>query len=149
MKDRDSKKIAGALNAGAEDVIHVPFVALEFGARMQAAIRRYRGGSSHKPIELHGFTLNRKGCQVLDRGVPIDLTPREFSLAWLFFSKPGINLSRKSIAATVWGTVGDIANHSIEQHVYMLRKKLCLTRERGAKIRAVYCNGYRLETISA
>jgi DNA-binding response OmpR family regulator len=92
-----------------------------------------------------GFTLDRTTGRMLDRGAPVDLTPREFSLAWLFFSAPDRFLSHQRISVAIW-TVGDeIARHSIEQHVYKLRKKLNLSAARGVQIRNAYTKGYRLE----
>jgi DNA-binding winged helix-turn-helix (wHTH) protein len=58
-------------------------------------------------------------------------------------------VSRDAIGMAVWGLQADIAEHTIEQHIYMLRKKLKLSRERGVWVRAAYGRGYRLEVRSA
>jgi DNA-binding response OmpR family regulator len=68
-------------------------------------------------------------------------------MAWLFFSSPGVYFSRNTISIAIWGVNRDIANRTIEQHVYKLRKKLKLGVERGLIIRADYTQGYRLELL--
>jgi DNA-binding response OmpR family regulator len=140
-------QIASALNAGADDFIRRPVDSTELIARLHAVLRRYHKTTIRCKVELLGFALDRGASRLLDRGVPVDLTPREFAMAWLFFSSPGIYLSRETISAMIWGVESGIANRTIEQHVYMLRKKLNLCAERGVRIRAAYTKGYRLELV--
>jgi DNA-binding response OmpR family regulator len=140
-------QIALALDAGADDFIRRPIDPVELIARLHAVLRRYHKTTVRSTVELLGFALDRGACRLLDRGVPVDLTPREFAMAWLFFSSPGVYLSRETISAMIWGVESGIANRTIEQHVYMLRKKLSLCAERGVRIRAAYTKGYRLELV--
>jgi DNA-binding response OmpR family regulator len=140
-------QIALALDAGADDFIRRPIDPVELVARLHAVLRRYHKTTVRSTVELLGFALDRGACRLLDRGVPVDLTPREFAMAWLFFSSPGVYLSRETISAMIWGVESGIANRTIEQHVYMLRKKLNLCPERGVRIRAAYTKGYRLELV--
>jgi DNA-binding response OmpR family regulator len=140
-------QIALALDAGADDFIRRPVDPIELVARLQAALRRYNKTNARRTVELLGFRLDRESCRLQDNGVPVDLTPREFAMAWLFFSSPGTYLSRETISAMIWGVHSGIANRTIEQHVYMLRKKLNLCAERGIRIRAAYTKGYRLEMV--
>ena len=78
-------------------------------------------------------------------GAPVELTPREFTMAWLFFSSPGVFISRGTIGASIWSADSDVAGRTIEQHVYKLRKKLLFGVERRVIIRTSYSQGYRLE----
>lgn len=137
--------VAIALGAGADEFIARPFDPVELIARLHAVLRRCNHDSVRPAIELRGFSLNREVCRLLDRGTPIDLTPREFAMAWLLFSSPGIYLSRATISFAIWGVDSEIAGRTIEQHIYKLRKKLQLCAERGAMIRTAYTQGYRLE----
>jgi DNA-binding response OmpR family regulator len=145
--ESSGSQIALALDAGADDFIRRPVDPVELVARLHAVLRRYHKTSVRCTVELLGFALDRGACRLLDRGVPVDLTPREFAMAWLFFSCPGVYLSRETISAMIWGVESGIANRTIEQHVYMLRKKLNLCAERGVRIRAAYTKGYRLELV--
>jgi DNA-binding response OmpR family regulator len=145
--DCGAAEVAHALDSGAEDVIRRPVAPVELIARVHSVLRRYRKTDSRQLLELRGFSLDRSSCTLLNHDVRIDLTPREFALAWLFFSSAGNYLSRKTLSAMIWGVDEDISNRSIEQHVHMLRKKLKLGPARGLQLRAAYTKGYRLELV--
>jgi DNA-binding response OmpR family regulator len=133
------------LNCGADDFIVRPFEPIEFIARVHALLRRTKRRPANPTIDLAGFSLDRDAAKFSFRGAPIELTPREFSIAWLLFSAPGIYISRETISLTIWNSNSDIAGRTIEQHVYKLRKKLQLGPERGVILRTAYNHGYRLE----
>lgn len=143
-----AQQVALALEAGADDFIRRPVDPAVLIARLHAVLRRANRSSTRRLIELQGFTLDREACTFFDRGVPVDLTPREFTMAWLFFSSPGTYLSRETISVSIWGVDSEIASRTIEQHIYKLRKKLNLCAERGVRIRTAYTKGYRLELCS-
>lgn len=133
------------LNCGADDMVVRPFDPAEFTARVQALLRRCNRRSARRMIELAGFSLDRESSRFAYKGEEIELTPREFSMAWLFFSSPGIYISRETIGTSIWSADSEVAGRTIEQHVYKLRKKLFLGPERGVIIRTAYSQGYRLE----
>lgn len=137
------------LNCGADDFIVRPFEPIEFIARVNALLRRTKRRPAKSTIELAGFSLDRDAEKLSDRGTAIEMTPREFSIAWLLFSSPGIYISRETISLTIWNANSDIAGRTIEQHVYKLRKKLQLGPDRGVILRTAYNQGYRLEVIDA
>lgn len=139
------EQVANALDAGADEFISKPFSPVEFGARVKAVLRRCDHRHLQRTVSIVGFTLDQEASRVLDRGIPVDLTPREFTMAWLLFSSPGLYLSRETISTAIWGVGSEIAGRTIEQHIYKLRKKLKLSEERGAVIRTAYTQGYRLE----
>lgn len=142
---QNAELLVSALNAGADDFLARPIEPVELLARINALQRRIRGRDSRSAIEMAGFTLDHESSSFSYTGVAIELTPREFTLAWLFFSSPGIYISRKAIGAAIWGVDSEIAGRTIEQHVYKLRKKLELGPERGLIIRTAYSQEYRLE----
>lgn len=141
--------IVGALEAGADDYIQMPFDPMILIARLHAVLRRYDRKTTRNVIEVNGFRLNRETGRAYNNGVQVELTPREFTMAWLFFSSPGTYLSRDTISVAIWGVDSEIASRTIEQHIYKLRKKLGLTSERGAWIRTAYTKGYCLQLRSA
>jgi DNA-binding response OmpR family regulator len=135
------------LNYGADDVLISPFEPVELTARVHALVRRNNRGNTRRTIELAGFSLDRETSRLAYCDKAIEVTPREFSMAWLFFSSPGVFISRETIGASIWSTSSTVAGRTIEQHVYKLRKKLQLNAERGIVIRTAYNQGYRLELL--
>jgi DNA-binding response OmpR family regulator len=143
--ERNAEMAADALNSGADDFVVRPVELIELVARMRTILRRINRRQVRRAIELAGFTLDREANRFSYEGEPIDLTQREFTMAWLMFSSPGVYISRETIGNAIWGLGGEIAGRTIEQHVYKLRKKLQLGPERGVLIRTAYNQGYRLE----
>jgi DNA-binding response OmpR family regulator len=144
---RDAHMTALVLNAGADDLLVRPFEPVELLARANALVRRSNPRSVRRRIELAGFSLDRESSKFAYLGTPIMLTSREFGLAWMFFSSPGVYISRETIGTSIWSSDSEVAGRTIEQHVYKLRKKLQLGVERGVSIRTAYGQGYRLELL--
>ena len=144
---RDAHMTALVLNAGADDLLVRPFEPVELLARANALVRRSNPRSVRRRIELAGFSLDRESSKFTYLGTPIMLTSREFGLAWMFFSSPGVYISRETIGMSLWSSDSEVAGRTIEQHVYKLRKKLQLGTERGVSIRTAYGQGYRLELL--
>jgi DNA-binding response OmpR family regulator len=142
-----AEQVAFSLDAGADDFIEKPYEAIVLVARIHALLRRVNRKSVRRTIALYDFVLDRGANSLQDRGLAIELTPREFTMAWLFFSTPGKYISREAISTAIWGVGSDIAGRTIEQHIYKLRKKLNLGSERGVMIRTAYTQGYRLELL--
>lgn len=133
-----------ALRAGAADVFDRATDPDEVHARIQAAARRTPQDMRPRKLQVAGFELDLQLQSIFDEGRPIEVSPREFALAWLLFSHPGVNLSRDVIGIAVWGRDSEISGRTMEQHIHRLRKKLGLVRQRGVAIRAIYGQGYRL-----
>lgn len=144
---RGGQMTALVLNSGADDLLVRPFEAVELVARAHALLRRSNRRVARRKINLAGIVLDRDTGHCLYRGEQIVLTSREFSLAWMFFSSPGVYISRETIGTTIWSADSEVAGRTIEQHVYKLRKKLQLGPERGIVIRTAYGQGYRLELV--
>lgn len=142
---RNADLAARALDSGADDYIAMPFDPIEFLARIRAILRRTNRHVDRRMIHIKDFSIDREARSFSYRGKMIELTPREFTMAWLFFSTPCVYISRETIGNAIWGVDSEIAGRTIEQHVYKLRKKLQLGLDRGVIIRTAYSQGYRLE----
>lgn len=132
------------VQAGATDVAN-RFDLEQVRLRAHVVIRREAQDTGGDVITYGGYALRRDvGSLTLD-GADIPVTPREFAMAWLFFSNPGKFLSRAQIAGSVWGACEDVAARSIEQHIYKLRKKLRLSNHSVLTLKTVYALGYKLD----
>lgn len=136
------------IKAGATDVAS-RFDLEEIRLRAHIAIQREKSQSNADVITLGSYELRKDIRTVTVDGAEIALTPREFAMAWLFFSNVGKFLSRAQIAAGVWGSCEDIAARSIEQHIYRLRKKLRLSGKSGPRLKTVYALGYKLDAAAS
>ena len=145
----NAELVASALDSGADDFLVRPYDAVELIARMNALLRRCASSNTRRMIEFFDFSLDRETAKFRYRDIHISLTPREFSMAWLFFSSPGIYISRETIGSVIWNTDSEIAGRTIEQHVYKLRKKLQIDSKQIVMIRTAYSQGYRLELCSS
>jgi len=146
LGDNNAERVKRVLDAGADDVIVRSAGPTELVARVKAVIRRHRSvGRVQRTMSMGGFELRHSNHELFDMGKQIDLTSREFTLAWLLFSRAGTCVSRRTISTTVWGVETDISDRTLEQHVHRLRKKLQLGSSRGVSIRAVYGHGYQLD----
>lgn len=136
------------VNAGATDVAN-RFDLEQVRLRAHVVIRREAQDSGEDVIVHGGYVLRRDLGRLTLDGVDIPITPREFAMAWLFFSNPGKFLSRAQIAGSVWGACEDVAARSIEQHIYKLRKKLCLSDRSKLTLKTVYALGYKLDVATS
>jgi DNA-binding response OmpR family regulator len=144
---RQAEHVAYALDCGADDYLHRPFEPVELIARIRAVVRRSTPQQNRRTIEYAGFLLDRDAGTLRYHGTPISLTPREFSMAWLFFSSPGTYISRETLSTVIWSAGSEVAGRTIEQHVYKLRKKLIIDGRQVLVIRTAYSQGYRLDPI--
>lgn len=135
-----------ALANGATDYVDIgdtlePLVAR---VRAHAGMRR----SLHPTdIDIGPYSLCALTSAVQYAGREVNLTHREFALAWLLFSNAGRTVSGAQLAARVWGRSVDLGKRTLEQHVYKLRRKLCAVLGAAIRIQAVYGIGYRLDVL--
>ena len=136
-RDAVADRIAG-LNAGADDYVLKPFDLDELIARIRALLRR-RSGSGSPLLECGALSLDPVRREVRLRGVPIELSGREFALLEALMQRPGAVLSREQLEDAVYGWQQEVGSNAIEVHLHHLRRKL------GADtIRHVRGVGYKL-----
>jgi two-component system KDP operon response regulator KdpE len=113
-----------ALEAGADDYITKPFGARELVARLQAALRRARGGEEEPSIAVDGLEVDLAARIVRREGEPVHLTPIEFELLRVLLRNRGRLMTHRSLLAEVWGPeyVDDI--QPLRTHIARLRAKV-------------------------
>ncbi len=115
-------KVAG-LDLGADDYITKPFDLRELDARVQAVMRRYRAAFP-AVIRTAEFELNVERKEVVVRGRPVALSPKEFELLRLLASKPGKVFSTDEIVTAVWRHRDAAAAEDVKKYIHMLRNKI-------------------------
>ena len=137
--------IVDALSAGADDFLVKPMSAAVLRARLEAHARRLRPVAAPvKALELGPYRLDFQTQSAHVAGERVVLTPKEFDVAWVLMNNPNRFISKAELVATIWGRLDNAAAHTIAQHMHALRKKLRM-RNYGARICAVYGQGYRFE----
>lgn len=142
-KSEEIDKIV-SLSVGADDYLTKPFSPRELMARIKAALRRMRGGTTRSDTSILAFRhlrIDVGGRQVWMDEDLVELTAIEFDLLRALAENPGIVLSREQILEKVWGYdyYGEI--RVVDVHLGHIRQKLgsedIITTVRGA--------GYRFE----
>ncbi len=122
VRDAAPDKVAG-LNLGADDYITKPFDLPELDARIQAVMRRYQTAAS-AGIRTGELFLDNERKEVLVRGQPVALSPREFELLRVLASRPGKVFSSEEILAAVWPDREAAAAEDVKKYIHMLRGKI-------------------------
>jgi DNA-binding response OmpR family regulator len=119
-----SHLLAMTLAAGADDFLARSFEPVELNARINALMRRCNRSNVRRFIELGGYVLDREASSIAYRGVPIEVTSREFTIAWLFFSSPGVYVSRHRTACLQAEKEAADGSGTRRAHPYRLHERL-------------------------
>ncbi|MEN8166964.1 MAG: response regulator transcription factor [Pseudomonadota bacterium] len=147
---RDSEAdIVEALEKGADDYLAKPVSREVTLARVKALARRHAGhGGRTEKLEIGQFKLDKGTKQVLLADEAIEMTEKEFQLAWMLLTNIGRLLSRDHLLETIWGFGPELVTRTVDTHISRLRRKLGLVPENGWRLKAIYHQGYRLEQLS-
>lgn len=149
ITSRDSEEdIVKALNAGADDYLVKPIRQYEFLARVQANTKHNQVNNSTTQIEHAPYSFNSSNQQALLNDEIIELSSKEFELAFYIFSNDGELLDRKKILSAVWQQNADLNTRTVDTHMSIIRKKLSIGPDNGWRLKSIYGHGYRLESLS-
>lgn len=114
-----------ALDCGADDFITKPFHLPVLLARIAAQLRRHeRGGSG--AFALGPYTFRPSDRILVDdvTGNTITLTTTEAAMLKFLSRREGNTASREVLLDQVWGYNPDVETHTIETHIFRLRRKI-------------------------
>ncbi|HAM36479.1 MAG TPA: DNA-binding response regulator [Elusimicrobia bacterium] len=136
------------LQLGADDYIVKPFSMRELQARIESQLRRaagsFSGAGGVKSLRIGELDIDFERHDILARGKPVRLAPKELALLKVLIEADGKVLSRDRLLDVIWGYGQnlEIDTRTVDQHVARLRRKL--GRE-GARILTVTNAGYKIK----
>jgi two-component system KDP operon response regulator KdpE len=113
-----------ALDAGADDYIVKPFGAEELMARIRAALRRSGQAESLPPFVSNDLTIDFEKRQVVKKGQPVRLTPKEFDLLRHLVANSGKSLGHRRLLQAIWGPDYGDETEYLRVFINQLRKKI-------------------------
>ena len=117
--------IVCALDAGANDYVGRPFRIGELLARLRAQIREH--DTSEDAVLLVGPYHFRPGARLLHEpvgNVHLRLTQKEVTILKCLYRAAGQPVSRQTLLQEVWGYSSAARTHTVETHIYRLRRKI-------------------------
>jgi two-component system OmpR family response regulator len=144
--DELDSRVAG-LNAGADDYVTKPFDFPELEARLNAVLRRARGGAAGaRELAAGALRFDRETRRAFVNAAPVELSPREAVLLDLLLLNVDKVVTKEQIASAWAGDGNDVGTgNTAEVHIHRLRRKL---EGSDLAIRTVRGLGYLLETES-
>lgn len=138
------------LQAGADDYLVKPIRTTELLARVSALLRRSAVAQApdQQVFECGAYRIDPVEGQISLNGAAVELAPKEYELALLFFRNPGRLFSRDVLSHSVWNREIPATSRTLDTHLSNIRRKLLLRPEHGVRLSASYALGYRLELIS-
>ncbi len=152
-------KLVG-LEVGADDYMTKPFSMRELLVRVKALLRRVQlireelvsqadnkgpSEADHEVLTFSDLQLDLTRGEVLLKGEPLHLKPKEFDLLVFLARHKGMVLSRDLILERVWGWNFDGGSRTVDVHIRWLREKIEPNPAEPDRIVTVRGVGYRFE----
>ena len=141
----EERKKIEALECGADDYVTKPFNMDELVARIRALLRRAANSQETEAILRMGdLSVNFERRQVMVKGEPVKLTPKEYDLLKYLIQHAGKVMTHRMLLSAVWGPAHEEEAQYLRVFVSQLRKKLGEDPGRPQYIQTDPGVGYRL-----
>jgi len=146
-RGEEADKVFG-FRLGADDYVTKPFSLSELLARVQAILRRAKGGDHRDGEAVEEFgdvSINTLARSVKKVETEVALTPKEFDLLLALIRRRGAVASRLELLKEVWGHQAEVMTRTVDIHIAELRRKLEDDPSSPRHILTVWKAGYRLQ----
>jgi DNA-binding response OmpR family regulator len=146
-RGEEADKVFG-FRLGADDYVTKPFSLSELLARVQAILRRAKGGDRRDGEAVEEFgdvSINTLARSVKRGESEVALTPKEFDLLLALVRRRGAVASRLELLKEVWGHQAEVMTRTVDIHIAELRRKLEHDPSTPKHILTVWKAGYRLQ----
>jgi len=146
-RGEEADKVFG-FRLGADDYVTKPFSLSELLARVQAILRRAKGGDRRDGEAVEEFgevSINTLARSVKRGETEVALTPKEFDLLLALVRRRGAVASRLELLKEVWGHQAEVMTRTVDIHIAELRRKLEHDPSTPKHILTVWKAGYRLQ----
>ncbi len=140
-------KVTG-LELGADAYIVKPFEMKEVLAHVNAVLRRTmpQAQSNDRRIELENLIVDMDSYQLIVRGVPVDIPPKEIELIYFLTKNANKVFTRDQLLDQVWGFEYFGDTRTVDVHIKRLREKLEGVSEKWS-LKTVWGVGYKFELV--
>jgi DNA-binding response OmpR family regulator len=128
------------LDSGPDEVLITPVTASEAALRVRICLWRNDEPLQQASVKIGDLSIDFGAMRVRLKGVPVDLTYKEFELLRYFVQNPTTALRREQILESVWGDDYFGGDRTVDIHVRRLRAKI---PPLGEYIETVHGVGYR------
>ena len=114
-----------SMTMGADDFIPKPYSARVLVARIQALLRRTRGGADGgNTLEHNGVTLDLSRSTAAANGQQVELTKNELRILSLLMNHAGAIVSREAIMRDLWDSDAFVDDNTLTVNINRLRTTL-------------------------
>ena len=103
-------------------IIKLPATISEINTLIESSVARNKFGRNSS-IKIKDYFLDKNEKKIKKKGLSLILTEKEIQLLELFLNNPK-PISKDKILSIVWNYSSDADTHTVETHIYRLRKKI-------------------------